>query len=235
MSALFQKLLQFARDLRKMAKRNNTDNKIMKIIIKTLQQNDHVWQIRTELGRGVEKKIEETIIPKDIFGNAIANYTTLINVLRLLSDVTSPLRKSVEESIKKMKEDKGKPKEPIKQVKLSQGQIKRQAESQKIALTRTRSQISFLGSATDTLRKNLSSETMLEKVALALALTEVISYEDIDNKINTSRNRQFEIDIPITKYPDLASMQTQHSGQFLSIIENMFSIGGSIARSTGLG
>ena len=216
-----------------MAKNNTSIHKVVKIIIKPYTENKHTWHIKTEVGRGSNKTIEETILPKDIFGNAISNYITLINVLRLLNESTNPLRKSIEESIKKMKESQEKPPEPEKKVTLTKHQIKEQEKVRKRSLLQAKSQVSFLDSSTDALRKNLSSESMVEKVALALALTEKVSYEDIDEEITNSRNEKFEIDIPITKYPDLGSMQSQNSGQFFSIIENMFSIGGALARGMG--
>lgn len=215
-----------------MAKNTKEIQKIVKIIIKSLSQNHDVWHIRTEIGKHQEKKIEETICPKDIFSSAMTNYSTLINVMRLLSKSVDPVRKNVEEIMQKMKEDENKPKpktEEKKSRQLTRHEQREIQKTQKQSLLQAKNQVSFLTDATEALKKNFSSEGMLEKIALALVLTEAVTYQDIENEIKS--NDKYEIDLPITKYPDLASMQTQHSGQMLSIIESLFSMGGTVAKT----
>lgn len=215
-----------------MAKNNKDLVKIMKIIIQPLKQNENVWHVRTEIDEQGKRKTEETICPKDIFGSAMVNYATLINVMRLLSKSVEPVRHNVEETMKKMQEEEKNPKpktEEIKPKQLSKHQQTELKKAQKQSLLQAKSQVSFLTDATEALKKNFSSEGMLEKIALALVLTESVTYQDIENDIKSKR--KYQIDLPITKYPDLASMQTQHSGQMLSIIESMFSMGSSVLKT----
>ena len=114
-----------------MAKNNRGLVKIMKIIIEPLKQNPNVWHVKTEIGKHQERKIEETICPKDIFGSAMVNYSTLINVMRLLSKSVDPVRKNVEETMKKMKEEETKPKPKTEEKKSIQLSRHEQRELQK--------------------------------------------------------------------------------------------------------
>jgi len=207
-----------------MAKNKKDLVKIVKIIIQPLRQNENTWHIKVERIQGTKREIEETICPKDIFGHAITNYLTLINVFRMLHSSTNPIRKGIETSLKKIKEQETNPEQEEKVIKPS----KHTRQEQKQSLQQARHQVNFLTSATDAIRKNLSTEGMLEKVALALALTEVVSIEEIEKSIK--KGKRFQIELPITKYPDLSSMQTQHSGQWLSMMDSLLSIGGTIAK-----
>lgn len=212
-----------------MAKNNEKIPKIVKITIDSLQQNKEVWHFKVEMGKNSDKKTEETICPNDIFGSAIKNYITLINVLRLLNKTTEPIRKHVENSIIKMKELEANPSPESEDNKpLSRNQKRRKRKKQK-SLGQSKNQIDFLSKATTTMKENLSSNGMLEKTALALALTETVTYEQIKHTIKTKG--KYEINLPITEYPDLNVMRTQHSSQALSIIESVFSIGSSVAKT----
>jgi hypothetical protein len=209
-----------------MAKNKEIIPKTVKIIIDSLRQNKDVWHFKIEIEKNNN---EETICPKDLFNSALINYTTLINVLRLLSKSTEPVRKHVEDTIKKIKEAESNPPQEVKiSQPLSRNQ-RRKLHKKKNTLKQSQNQITFLSIASEALKKNVSSEGMLEKIALVLALTEIVTYEKIENIIK--KNGKYEIELPITKYPDLSAMQTQHSSQLLSIVDSLFNIGSTIAKS----
>jgi len=81
--------------------------------------------------------------------------------MRLLSKSVDPVLKNVEETMKKMKEER-------KPIQLSKHDLKELQKEKKQSLLQAKSQVSFLTDATEALKKNFSSEGMLEKIDLAL-------------------------------------------------------------------
>lgn len=56
------------------------------------KDNPRLWHILVKMN---DKKPEETVCPKDIFGYTVENYVSLLNFIRVLHFSTQPLRKQL--------------------------------------------------------------------------------------------------------------------------------------------
>lgn len=188
----------------------------MHVRVDEFDKEKGIWHVSMKLKHDGKNTFNETVCPKDIFAIMFETYSAVLNQIRMIHDNTEELRNAYEgrdvKAINKIVDQ---------YITVFSGNGFRNKKKPPPIAKGGKNMIDFFSRANAATRESATPKSMLEKTAFALVLAGR-SFEDVERQIDNLGN--FELEIPINDYADLASIRGNQSEQFLSMLDNSLGI-----------